>query len=480
MIVAGPLLYNGATETGPRSRSDVWPPRYTPMIEESNSPQQDDQFKEFLGVLRRRKGLLFGGIALCIALGVVLIAVSAPSYQVTTRVLLNNYAGPNFRPSNNPVDQVSVLGKAPEIGAQIGQLQSPAIVGQALQDANVNLAASEELSKQVVVVEQEGTTPVLSIQVNLPDADSASRLAQAIPAAYNTYVQTQNDTLTTNSIDSLKTKLDASRKDLNATQNKYEAFLAEQGTTVAAGNAEGAERTQRLNTFEQQLEGAKVSELAAESALQSALTAQSRIPKEIQDINVRPSVERIANQEAIVADLEGQYNSLRATLQDKHPDVLALKARLDRARQYLNSPARHGEHDRHRPQHPSARPTTSACPSPAKRSPRRAPRSPSSPRSSPRKGPRSTPTRPASRSNGSLRTPSPRSRRKRRRSPAASRTSRSSQTRPSPALQVLQTGAAVKTAPVIGRTLIASTLSESSSESSPPCSATGRQSRPHP
>ena len=305
------------------------------MSEQSVTPRQEDQFRDVLGALKRRKALVIGGLLVGLALGTVSVLLATPSYQSVARVLLTSYADGNFRSSTNPADRVSLTGAAPEIGAQIGLLQSPQITNAAIAQANVTLPPGDAGGTSLTV-KQEGTTPVLSIEVNLPDADGAFRLAQAIPDAYNQYMDSTNKASASKSQASLEAKLKAARATLNAATAKYEGYLAAQGPlTVSAGGNEGPQRTARLNGYEGQLESAKVELEAARSQLRASLLAQSRIPAQINDTSARTAIERIQAQQRTIADLKAKLQVARTTYTDKNQEVKALLANLKEENAYL-------------------------------------------------------------------------------------------------------------------------------------------------
>ncbi len=305
------------------------------MTPDLGSPRQEDQFREFVGVLKRRKGMVLAGLAACLALGVVSILLSTPSYEVVTRVLIQNYSDGSFRAASSPVDRMSQIGSPPEIGGQIGLIGSQPVLADAFSRANVNIP-TEGATDRILAVRQENTTPVLDIEVNLPDGDAATRLAQAIPAAYNDYVRKNDADKLKTTIDTAKARADAARADLTKAQTQMETFLANQGTTsVAAGVNEGAQRTERLTNFESQLESAKVGLQSAQSGLQAALDAQGKIPALTQDVQRRPSIEPRQNQLKVIADLTSELNAALVTNTESSPNVRELRARLREQQSYL-------------------------------------------------------------------------------------------------------------------------------------------------
>ena len=298
--------------------------------------RQDDPFRELFGVLRRRKAIVFLTIVLFAILGGVLVAVSPTNYQVSARFLLQDYYNGPSAPSSDPISRVSQVPVAPEIGTQIGLIESPVILEPALRSANVNLNGVD-LASQVVEVTQENTTPVLNVLVNLPVPDDASRFAQAIPEAYNTYVQGQAVSRNNTAIASQQALLTTAQTALAKAQKELEAEYARQGPdgVVSAGVGEGPQRSQTLSTLLSQLAGQKVALASAETELQESIAAQSKISKEIRDTRVAPLVERRAAALKEVSDLEGQLRSLLVTLAEANPEVRSVRERLSQARSYL-------------------------------------------------------------------------------------------------------------------------------------------------
>lgn len=302
------------------------------MSDVIGAPRQEDQFSDLMGVLRRRKGIVFGGIALGILLAGISIVLTTPSYQVVARVLLTKYGDRNFNPATNPIDRVNNIGQPPEIGGQVSLIQSREVLQAAFQDANVNLPATQEDTGKLLVVTQENTTAVLDVEVNLADPESALRLAVAIPAAYNESVRQKDQAQATTTVNRLKTGQATAQSDLATATAALTNYSAQQGVggSVAAGDniSEGTERTGRLGNYEQQLKTAQVSVDATQSELQSAIAAQARTPKVVPDPTVRSPIERTLDEQKLIADLRTRLEGAKVTFTDKAPEVRSLEASL--------------------------------------------------------------------------------------------------------------------------------------------------------
>ena len=307
------------------------------MTRDPVAPAPDTQFRDFVGVLKRRKGLVIAGVVLFLALGAASIPLTPPSYRSVSRVLVEASApGAPAQQATNPVDRMILPNVAPEIGNHLGLLQSPQILQEAFQQAGAQVPTGEDAAADALNVKQEGTTSVIDITVNMPSADTAARLAQAIPASYNDYLVKTRDTSAKTTEDKQRGILAAAQARLQNDQNALEAYRASSGNSVATEN-EGQERQSRLHQYETQLEISRTTLAGAESRYDAAVRARASIPKEIDNPNVASAVDRYASQERKVTDLRSQLKQAQVTYSDRSPEVRAIQAQLVNEEAYLRA-----------------------------------------------------------------------------------------------------------------------------------------------
>ncbi len=308
------------------------------MNPEQASLRQDDQFREIVGVLRRRKWILLGTTVLFAAFGVVSSQLQAAAYSASSRILIQDYFQGPSSPASDPVSRVSQVGEAPDIASQIGLMESPETIQNAFAQANVPYVRGYAESG-VVSITQENTTPVLDISVNLPDGDAAVRVAQAMPVAYDDYLARTLQTRSAQATQIARARVLTTRADLDKAQRALDAELSNQGPEglVAVGGNEGSTRSVRVNTYEGNLESAKIALASAQTTYDEDVAKLSSVPKMIPDTTLRSSADRVIAAEGQIAEMEGQLRALRTQYTDRSPDIISLQARIQKAKDVKNS-----------------------------------------------------------------------------------------------------------------------------------------------
>ena len=312
-----------------RSRSARFRSACAPMNPEQASLRQDDQLREIVGVLKRRKWILVISTLFFAALGVVSVQLSPAAYAAQSRILIQDYLNGPSSSASDPVARVSQLGVSPDIASQIGLIESPETLRNAFVRANVpyNNAYAQG---GTVVVNQENTTPVLDIAVNLPDPDAAVRVATAIPVEYDDYIARTLQTRAAQATDIARRRVNATRGDLEKAQKALDAELNNQGPggVIAVGGSEGGTRASRVNGYEAQLETAKISLATAQKKYDEDVAKLPSIPELIPDTSVSSNVDRVIAAQNQIDELQGQISGLRTQFTDASPDIIALKARI--------------------------------------------------------------------------------------------------------------------------------------------------------
>ena len=305
------------------------------MTRDPVAPVQDTQFRDFVGVLKRRKVLVVSLVVAMVALGAATIPLTPTNMRSVSRILVEtSVPGAVSQTATDPVGRMTLPNVTPDIGGHLGNLQSPDILGNAFQQAGVQPPSGADATEQAIAIKQEGTTSIIDITVNLPDADSAARVAQAIPVTYNEFLIKARETSASSAIALQRSKLTAAQAALQKSENDLERFRAESGEAVASAS-EGEERQGRLRTYDTQLELARTNLAGAQSRYDEAVKARSAVPREITNPNITSAVDRYAQQERAIATLVTQLKDLQVTFSEQSPQIRSVKAQLANEQAYL-------------------------------------------------------------------------------------------------------------------------------------------------
>lgn len=295
-----------------------------------SSTRQEFQFRDAIGILKRRKWILWGFLALGIAGGLARTATQEPLYRTTKRILVTTSLNTNTTANTIATDLQPLNSYTVE--DHMNAVQATNVLQDAFRSANYQLPQSTEMASQIVSVRQVGNSDVLDVSVDLPDQAHSEAVAEALVQTYNTFLTTKQKSQFTSVVEAISTRLKLEQAALETARQKLTDFQRSR-PPISIGR-EGEERSVRVSREEAQLQAAEANLAGSKEKLVVMRESRKRLPEYIDSPSVQSNLERIETQKRRLADLQTERAQLLEAYEPSSREVQRVDAAIAAEQRY--------------------------------------------------------------------------------------------------------------------------------------------------
>jgi capsular exopolysaccharide synthesis family protein len=295
----------------------------------------ETSLRDTLGVLKRRKWLILAIMLASLLAGLLTTFLLPNTYRSTALMLVEGRANnTNAQVQADPLSEFIMPSGTYDILTQMQLLQSFDVLSQAFRQANVVLPPpGSDTPAPLVRVNQIGQTNVLAVSVDASDADTALRLARAIPDVYLDYIKAKRSVEIDTTVEYLKTQKQQEETQLQEAQKALDAFRAT-GPLVAI-EAQGGELAARYSRATVENRMSEAFYQAANNRYNSLVAEKAKLTPTIEGPNDRTNYEIREQARQRLADLRGQRAALVATFLPDAPQVREIDGQIQVAQRRL-------------------------------------------------------------------------------------------------------------------------------------------------
>lgn len=189
------------------------------MTEELNPQAREFSLRDYLDILRRRKGIAIQTFVLVCLVGVLATFMTKPTYRTSARILVEGreltLAQYN---TSDPLANLFMPDVGHDIATQLEVLGGEEVMRDAFSTANVSPLDVKLDIKQV------GQTDVIEIAAESNTPDYAVRITRTLPDIYRKYMTGDRKDEIVRALTSSRQRLEEQKKKLNDIELKQEAF----------------------------------------------------------------------------------------------------------------------------------------------------------------------------------------------------------------------------------------------------------------
>jgi polysaccharide biosynthesis transport protein len=249
----------------------VWPPDRAP------SPDYPEVSLDlYLGLFRRRKGIVSLTFVLVFLLGLFVTRAITPTYRVATRILLE---GPEIGTVDHtvadPLSNLFMPDAGHDIATQIQVLQGAQVLADAYQEVGIPASAVR------LDIQQVGATDIIEIGAESTTPELAAQIVRQMPLTYRTYLTGHRKAELREALSFSQARLRAEQTRLRQAEQRLEQFMA----SLHMPDLEAVKNDQiaRLGDRRADLTRLAMETARAEARLQSALANRHRQPAVVEN-----------------------------------------------------------------------------------------------------------------------------------------------------------------------------------------------------
>lgn len=281
--------------------------------------------RDFLNVLRRRRGVALATFALVLGAITLLTLLTRPRFEANARLLVSTQQ--NAAPAPADEGALSTVFQATptySVETQIELLRSPKVLNQVYARSGVKPDTVELNAGQV------RNTDVIEVAVNSPSPEDALKFAKAWPSLYLEQLRQDRLRQVSDSLAFAQKRLGEQRTLLQRAEGDLADFKINRGVVDTAG-----ERTQAVGAAGETraaLATAEAEAAVAGARFNALLAERQRLPGQIETPIQSTNTEELNALNSQLGTLQNQLALAKAEYSDAAPEVVAVQEQIDELR----------------------------------------------------------------------------------------------------------------------------------------------------
>jgi capsular exopolysaccharide synthesis family protein len=298
----------------------------------------DASFRDFLEAVKRQRWVVIVSLVIAAGAGLAAILLVEPTYQSSTRIVVEGRSGQQAAPVNtqDPLFKVT----APivtDIPTQLEQIQSGVVVSNAVQtvigrDASLT---PKEPGDPEVSARQVGLTNVIEVTVTSSNGELARRVADQLPETYKTLVVDRNSAELRQAIVFLDGLQEKAKTSLAEAETQLGKFLLD--NKLSPSETEAVDRSAVEIRAEQEY-NATLTEFDSETEyLRQVKSERDKLPKTIPNQTVEKNIDQIQAANQKLSDLKSERDRVSQIFDDRAVEFKQIDAQVKSQESYIAS-----------------------------------------------------------------------------------------------------------------------------------------------
>jgi Mrp family chromosome partitioning ATPase len=298
----------------------------------------DASFRDFLEAVKRQRWVVIISLVVAAGAGLAAILLVEPTYQSSTRIVVEGRSGQQAAPVNtqDPLFKVT----APivtDIPTQLEQIQSGVVVSNAVQtvigrDASLT---PKEPGDPEVSARQVGLTNVIEVTVTSSNGELARRVADQLPETYKTLVVDRNSAELRQAIVFLDGLQEKAKTSLAEAETQLGKFLLD--NKLSPSETEAVDRSAVEIRAEQEY-NATLTEFDSETEyLRQVKSERDKLPKTIPNQTVEKNIDQIQAANQKLSDLKSERDRVSQIFDDRAVEFKQIDAQVKSQESYIAS-----------------------------------------------------------------------------------------------------------------------------------------------
>lgn len=298
----------------------------------------DASFRDFLEAVKRQRWVVIISLVIAAGAGLAAILLVEPTYQSSTRIVVEGRSGQQAAPVNtqDPLFKVT----APivtDIPTQLEQIQSGVVVSNAVQtvigrDASLT---PKEPGDPEVSARQVGLTNVIEVTVTSSNGELARRVADQLPETYKTLVVDRNSAELRQAIVFLDGLQEKAKTSLAEAETQLGKFLLD--NKLSPSETEAVDRSAVEIRAEQEY-NATLTEFDSETEyLRQVKSERDKLPKTIPNQTVEKNIDQIQAANQKLSDLKSERDRVSQIFDDRAVEFKQIDAQVKSQESYIAS-----------------------------------------------------------------------------------------------------------------------------------------------